>query len=413
MIALMAEEGGKTLVDGVAEVREAADFCRYYAAEARRLFAPETMPGPTGEDDKLIHRGRGVFVCISPWNFPLAIFLGQVTAALAAGNAVVAKPAEQTPRTAARAFALLRRAGIPADAAQLAIGDGKVGAALVAHPKTAGVAFTGSTEVAWAINRALAAKQGPIVPLIAETGGINAMIVDATALPEQVTDDVVTSAFRSAGQRCSALRLLCLQEEVADRILAMIVGAAQELRVGDPRLPETDVGPVIDAEAKASLDGHVARMRSEPWAKIAYAGTAPSTGTFVAPTIVALDKSSRLDREVFGPVLHVVRWKAAELDSLIDAIAATGYGLTLGVHTRIDETARRVVDRLPVGNVYVNRNMIGAVVGTQPFGGSGLSGTGPKAGGPGYLQRFALEQVVSLNTAAVGGNASLIAMGDD
>jgi RHH-type proline utilization regulon transcriptional repressor/proline dehydrogenase/delta 1-pyrroline-5-carboxylate dehydrogenase len=413
MIALMAEEGGKTLVDGVAEVREAADFCRYYAAEARRLFAPETMPGPTGEDDSLVHRGRGVFVCISPWNFPLAIFLGQVTAALAAGNAVVAKPAEQTPRTAARAFALLHRAGIPVDAAQLAVGDGKIGAALVAHPATAGVAFTGSTEVAWAINRALAAKQGPIVPLIAETGGINAMIVDATALPEQVTDDVVTSAFRSAGQRCSALRLLCLQEDVADRVLAMIVGAAQELRVGDPRLPETDVGPVIDVEAKANLDAHVAGMRAEPWAKIVHAGNAPSSGTFVAPTIIALDKASRLDREVFGPILHVVRWKARELDALIDAIGATGYGLTLGVHTRIDETARRIVNRLPAGNVYVNRNMIGAVVGTQPFGGSGLSGTGPKAGGPGYLQRFALEQVVSVNTAAVGGNASLIAMGEE
>ncbi|HVY20509.1 MAG TPA: L-glutamate gamma-semialdehyde dehydrogenase [Bauldia sp.] len=413
LVALMADEGGKTLVDGIAEVREAADFCRYYASEARRTFAGETMPGPTGEDDRLRYRGRGVFVCISPWNFPLAIFLGQVTAALAAGNAVVAKPAEQTPRTAARAMALLHRAGVPADAAQLAPGDGKIGATLVAHPKTAGVAFTGSTEVAWSINRTLAAKQGPIVPLIAETGGINAMIVDATALPEQVTDDVVTSAFRSAGQRCSALRLLCLQDDIADRVLAMIAGAAAELTVGDPRLPVTDVGPVIDAEAKRNLDAHIARMRAEPWAKIVYAGTAPSAGTFVAPHIIALDKPQRLDREVFGPVLHVVRWKAAELDALIDAIAATGYGLTLGVHSRIDETARRVVDRLPVGNVYVNRNMIGAVVGTQPFGGSGLSGTGPKAGGPDYLRRFALEQVVSVNTAAVGGNASLIAMGDD
>jgi RHH-type proline utilization regulon transcriptional repressor/proline dehydrogenase/delta 1-pyrroline-5-carboxylate dehydrogenase len=371
------------------------------------------MPGPTGEDDKLVRRGRGVFVCISPWNFPLAIFLGQVTAALAAGNAVVAKPAEQTPRTAARAMALLHRAGIPAEVAQLAPGDGKVGAALVAHRLVAGVAFTGSTDVAWSINRALAAKQGPIVPLVAETGGINAMIVDATALPEQVADDVVTSAFRSAGQRCSALRLLCVQEDIADRMVAMIAGAASELSVGDPRLPATDVGPVIDTEAKQNLDGHIARLRAERWAKIVYAGRAPAAGTFVAPHIIELESPARLDREVFGPILHVVRWRATDLDGLIDAIAATGYGLTLGVHSRIDETARHVIDRLPVGNVYVNRNMIGAVVGTQPFGGSGLSGTGPKAGGPDYLRRFALEQVVSVNTAAAGGNASLIAMGDD
>ncbi|MEJ0012374.1 MAG: L-glutamate gamma-semialdehyde dehydrogenase [Bauldia sp.] len=413
LVALMAAEGGKTPVDGISEVREAADFCRYYAAEARRLFAGETMPGPTGENDRLVRRGRGVFVCISPWNFPLAIFLGQVTAALAAGNAVVAKPAEQTPRTAARAVALLHRAGIPAEAAQLAPGYGKIGAALVAHRLVAGVAFTGSTEVAWSINRALAAKQGPIVPLVAETGGINAMIVDATALPEQVADDVVTSAFRSAGQRCSALRLLCLQDDIADRMIAMIAGAAAELTVGDPRLPETDVGPVIDAEAKQNLDAHIAKMRAAPWAKIVYAGSAPAAGTFVPPHIIELDAPQRLDREVFGPVLHVVRWKARDLDALIDAIAATGYGLTLGVHSRIDETARHVIDRLPAGNVYVNRNMIGAVVGTQPFGGSGLSGTGPKAGGPDYLRRFALEQVVSVNTAAAGGNASLIAMGDD
>ncbi|MCR4281914.1 MAG: aldehyde dehydrogenase family protein, partial [Bauldia sp.] len=285
--------------------------------------------------------------------------------------------------------------------------------ALVAHPDVAGVAFTGSTEVAWAINRALAAKRGPIVPLIAETGGINAMIVDATALPEQVADDVMASAFRSAGQRCSALRLLCVQEEVADRMTEMIAGAAAELTVGDPRDPATDVGPVIDAEAKRGLENHLAAMRAARWAEIVYAGTAPATGTFVAPHVVALDKPSRLDREVFGPILHVVRWKAGELDALLDAVAATGYGLTLGIHSRIDETVDHVVARLPVGNVYVNRNMIGAVVGTQPFGGSGLSGTGPKAGGPDYLRRFALEQVVSVNTAAAGGNASLIAMEDE
>ncbi len=293
------------------------------------------------------------------------------------------------------------------------LGDGEVGAALVAHPDVAGVVFTGSTEVAWAINRALAAKRGPIVPLVAETGGINAMIVDATALPEQVTDDVVTSAFRSAGQRCSALRLLCLQEDVADRILQMIVGASDELKLGDPRDPATDIGPVIDAEAKANLDAHVAAMRAAPFARIRHAGKAPEQGLFVAPHIIELDAPGRLDREVFGPILHVVRWKAGELRRLIEAIAATGYGLTLGIHSRIDETVARVVDGLSTGNVYVNRNMIGAVVGTQPFGGSGLSGTGPKAGGPDYLRRLALEQVVSVNTAAAGGNASLIAMEDD
>jgi RHH-type proline utilization regulon transcriptional repressor/proline dehydrogenase/delta 1-pyrroline-5-carboxylate dehydrogenase len=414
LIALMAREGGKTLVDGVSEVREAADFCRYYAAQARLLFAEdEVMPGPTGESDRLVRRGRGVFVCISPWNFPLAIFLGQVTAALAAGNAIIAKPAEQTPLTAFRAFTLLHRAGVPRAAAQLAIGDGKIGAALVAHPNVAGVAFTGSTEVAWAINRALAGKRGPIVPLIAETGGINAMIVDATALPEQVTDDVISSAFRSAGQRCSALRLLCVQGDVADRVVAMIAGAAAELAVGDPRDPATDVGPVIDAEAKGNLEAHLSAMRMAPFAKIAFAGKAPAAGTFVAPHIIELDGAQRLEREVFGPILHVVRWKADSLDATIDAIAATGYGLTLGIHSRIDETVSHIIDRLAVGNVYVNRNIIGAVVGTQPFGGSGLSGTGPKAGGPDYLRRFALEQVVSVNTAAAGGNASLIAMDDE
>jgi RHH-type proline utilization regulon transcriptional repressor/proline dehydrogenase/delta 1-pyrroline-5-carboxylate dehydrogenase len=412
-VSLIAREGGRTLNDGVAEVREAVDFCRYYAAEARRLFAePVAMPGPTGERDLLRYRPRGVFVTISPWNFPLAIFLGQATAALAAGNAVVAKPAEQTPLVAFRAFELLHRAGVPEAAAQLAPGDGTVGAALVAHPATAGVAFTGSTEVARAINRSLAQKRGPIVPFIAETGGINAMIVDATALPEQVTDDVIASAFRSAGQRCSALRLLCLQEDVAEHVLTMIEGAAAELTLGDPLDPATDVGPVIDGEAKAALEAHVAAMRAARYARIRYAGRAPEGGTFVAPHIVTLDKAGRLDREVFGPILHVVTWKADRLDALLDEIAATGYGLTLGIHTRIDETARRIADRLAVGNVYVNRNMIGAVVGTQPFGGSGLSGTGPKAGGPDYLRRFAEEQVVSTNTAASGGNASLIAMDD-
>ena len=415
LMALLAEEAGKTLPDGLAEVREAADFCRYYAVEARRLFgADRILPGPTGEENRLVHRGRGVFVCISPWNFPLAIFLGQVAAALAAGNAVVAKPAEQTPLVAALAVSLAHAAGIPATALQFVPGDGTVGAALVGHPAVAGVAFTGSTEVARAINRTLAAKDGPIVPLIAETGGINAMIVDATALPEQVADDVVTSAFRSAGQRCSALRLVFLQEDVAPRMLEMIAGAARELRLGRPEDPATDVGPVIDAEARDRLATHVSAERAA--GRVVFEGATPqgalAAGTWVAPTIVELGSAADLDREHFGPILHVVRWKARDLDAVCDTIAASGYGLTLGIHSRIDATIRAIEARLSVGNVYVNRNMIGAVVGVQPFGGSGLSGTGPKAGGPGYLPRFALEQVIATNTAASGGNAALLSLGE-
>jgi RHH-type proline utilization regulon transcriptional repressor/proline dehydrogenase/delta 1-pyrroline-5-carboxylate dehydrogenase len=409
LIALLQAEGGKTLDDALSEVREATDFCRYYAAEARRTLMPQRMPGPTGETNELHHRGRGVFVCISPWNFPLAIFLGQVAAALAAGNSVVAKPAEQTPLIAAEAIRLLHHSGVPKSALHLMPGDGAVGAALTADPRVAGVAFTGSTEVARLINRALAAKDGPIVPLIAETGGINAMIVDATALPEQVTDDVITSAFRSAGQRCSALRLLCLQEDVADRILEMIEGAARALVVGDPRNVDTHVGPVIDNEAKEKLDKWTAAHNSSV---VFRHDSGPATGTFVPPTIIALDRAGDLSEEVFGPVLHVVRWRAGKLDQLLDDIAANGYGLTLGVHSRIDDTAEQIVARLANGNVYVNRNMIGAVVGTQPFGGSGLSGTGPKAGGPNYLRRFATEQVVTVNTSAAGGNASLLAEGE-
>jgi RHH-type proline utilization regulon transcriptional repressor/proline dehydrogenase/delta 1-pyrroline-5-carboxylate dehydrogenase len=412
LIALLQDEAGKTIDDAVAEIREAVDFCRYYAGEARRLFADgDPLPGPTGEENILRHRGRGVFVCISPWNFPLAIFLGQVSAALAAGNAVVAKPAEQTPAIGADAVAILHEAGVPKDVLRLVVGDGRIGAALVAHPAVAGVAFTGSTETAWAINRALAAKSGPIVPLIAETGGINAMLVDATALPEQVADDVVTSAFRSAGQRCSALRLLCVQEDVADKILAMVKGAAEELKLGDPRDPSVHVGPVIDAEAKSALERHVASVSKT--AKVHLALPSPSEGTFVAPHIFELNKPADLAAEVFGPILHVVRWKAGTLPALLDALAANGYGLTLGVHSRIDTTIEAVLERMPSGNIYVNRNMIGAVVGTQPFGGVGLSGTGPKAGGPNYLKRFASEQVIAINTAAAGGNASLIAMGEE
>jgi RHH-type proline utilization regulon transcriptional repressor/proline dehydrogenase/delta 1-pyrroline-5-carboxylate dehydrogenase len=368
------------------------------------------MPGPTGEKNVLRYRGRGVFVCISPWNFPLAIFLGQVTAALAAGNAVVAKPAEQTPLIAARAIALLIEAGVPATALHFTPGGGQAGAALVADPRTAGVAFTGSTEVGLLINRTLAAKPGPIVPLIGETGGINAMIVDATALPEQVVDDVVVSAFRSAGQRCSALRLLCLQDDIATAMLDMLVGATAELKVGDPRQVDSHVGPVIDTDAKEKLEGWVGRMHAAGRVRYRWdRGQLPFAGTYVAPAIIELDGARDLKEEIFGPVLHVVRWRADEMDALLDDIAANGTALTLGIHSRIDETIARIAARLPHGNVYANRNMIGAVVGTQPFGGTEMSGTGPKAGGPNYLHRFAAEQVISVNTAAVGGNASLLA----
>jgi RHH-type proline utilization regulon transcriptional repressor/proline dehydrogenase/delta 1-pyrroline-5-carboxylate dehydrogenase len=411
LLGLLQNEAGKTLEDAIGEWREAIDFCRYYAEEARRLFATATvLPGPTGEDNRLDCHGRGVFVCISPWNFPLSIFLGQVAAGLAAGNSVLAKPAEQTPLIAAIAIELLHRAGVPGSALHLLPGDGALGEKLISLPGIAGVAFTGSMATAAKINRGLAAKDGPIPALIAETGGINTMIVDATALPEQVCDDVIASAFRSAGQRCSALRLLCVQEDVADKMIAMIEGAARELMIGDPRDLQVQVGPVIDAAAKANLDAHIACMRSA--AIVHFAGAIPSRalpgGFYVAPHIFEIAAVGDLKREIFGPVLHVVRYKAAELDGLLDSIEASEFGLTLGVHSRIDATIDRVLGRHLAGNCYVNRNMIGAVVGTQPFGGFNLSGTGPKAGGPHYLTRFCREQTVSINTAAVGGNASLI-----
>jgi len=405
-IALLQREGGKTLDDAVSEVREASDFCRYYAAQGRDLFGtPQILPGPTGESNVLGLRGRGVFVAISPWNFPLAIFSGQVTAALMAGNAVVAKPAEQTPLIAFEAVRLLHEAGVPASALHLVPGDGKIGAALTAHPKLAGVVFTGSSEVARLINRTLAARDGPIVPLIAETGGINAMIVDATALPEQVADDVVTSAFRSAGQRCSALRLLFVQDDVAERMIEMISGAARELKIGDPRDATVQVGPVIDDDAKKRLEAHIAKMRSQ--ARLHFEGHAPA-GQYVAPHIFELSSADQLTEEIFGPVLHLVRYSADRLDGVLRSVEHSGYGLTLGVHSRIDDRIEAIVEQLPVGNIYVNRNMIGAVVGVQPFGGVGLSGTGPKAGGPHYLPRFATEQTVTVNTAAAGGNAALM-----
>jgi RHH-type transcriptional regulator, proline utilization regulon repressor / proline dehydrogenase / delta 1-pyrroline-5-carboxylate dehydrogenase len=413
-IALLQNEGGKTLDDAFAELREAVDLCRYYAAGARASLVPEVLPGPTGEANELTYHGRGVFVAISPWNFPLAIFVGQIAAALLAGNTVVAKPAEQTPLVAAAAVRLFHRAGIPSSALHLVPGDGPIGACLVADPRIAGVAFTGSTAVAATINRSLAAKRGPIVPLIAETGGINAMIVDATALLEQVTDDVLTSAFRSAGQRCSSLRLLCVQSDIAESLMAMIAGAARELSVGDPRAIATHVGPVIDREAQSRLCDWISTMERDGAVRFRWDHfhALPPYGTYVPPTIIELDRACDLKEEVFGPVLHVVRWRADALAHLLDDIAASGYGLTLGIHSRIDITVERIIARLAVGNVYVNRNMIGAVVGTQPFGGAGLSGTGPKAGGPNYLRRFALERTVTVNTAAVGGNTTLLSEAD-
>ncbi len=412
-LSLCQREAGKSPVDAVLELREAVDFLRYYAAEARAHFGEgRPLPGPTGESNRLTLHGRGVFVTISPWNFPLAIFIGMASAALAAGNTVLAKPAEQTPLIAALAVRLCHEVGIPDDVLQLVPGDGKVGALLTARPEIAGVAFTGSTETARAINRALAQRDGPIATLIAETGGQNAMIVDSSALPEQVTRDVVASAFQSAGQRCSALRVLYLQDDVYDAMLDMIRGAFEALVIGDPLDPATDVGPVIDADAKAALDQHIAAMKAAGrpvWQRELPADC--TKGTFVAPTIIEIDAISDLMRENFGPVLHVARFKGDQLEAVIAAINATGYGLTLGLHSRIDATRRLVEAQARVGNFYVNRNQIGAVVESQPFGGEGLSGTGPKAGGPHYLPRFATERVTCIDTTAAGGNASLMAGG--
>ncbi|QEX21423.1 bifunctional protein PutA [Hypericibacter adhaerens] len=416
LMALAIAEAGKTVPDALAEVREAVDFCRYYAARARADFAqPLRLPGPTGERNELRLAGRGVFACISPWNFPLAIFTGQVTAALVAGNTVIAKPAEQTPLIAAAAVRILHQAGVPGDVLHLLPGDGEtVGAPLIADPRIAGVAFTGSTEVARGINRALAAKDGPIVPLIAETGGQNAMIVDSSALPEQVVRDVLISGLQSAGQRCSALRVLFVQQDIAPKLETMLAGAMEELEVGDPSLLETDIGPVIDEGAKKTLEAHAERMNRE--SRLLYEIKLDKNlppGHYYAPRAYVLDSLSRLTREVFGPVLHVIRWRADQLDQVIDAINATGYGLTLGVHSRIDSTQRRVWERVKAGNTYVNRNMIGAVVGVQPFGGEGLSGTGPKAGGPHYLHRFAVERTLTIDTTAAGGNASLLSLAEE
>ncbi len=413
-IALCTKEAGKTIPDGIAEVREAVDFLRYYAGQARKIFAVEALPGPTGESNTLQLSGRGVFVCISPWNFPLAIFMGQVAAALAAGNSVIAKPAEQTNLIGYAAVKLMHEAGVPEAVLQFLPGDGAtVGAALTRDARVAGVAFTGSNDTARAINRAMAARDASIGVLIAETGGQNALIGDSSSLPEQLVKDAISSAFTSAGQRCSAARVLFVQDDIADKVMHMLAGAMAELKVGDPGLLSTDVGPVIDADALALLDAHAAKMANDA-RLIATATTDDSIahGTFFAPRAWELRSLSQLTRENFGPALHVIRWKADQLDQVIDTINATGFGLTLGIHSRIDETIDRIVSRAKVGNVYVNRNQIGAVVGVQPFGGQNLSGTGPKAGGPHYLPRFTTEKTVTVNTTAAGGNASLLTLGD-
>lgn len=413
-IALCVREAGKTIPDAIAEVREAVDFLRYYAREARTLMGqPTELPGPTGESNRLFLNGRGVFVAISPWNFPLAIFTGQIAAALATGNSVLAKPAEQTSLIGFEAVKLLHEAGIPVDVLQFLPGDGAtIGAALTRDTRVAGVVFTGSTETARAINRTLAARDAALPVLIAETGGQNALIADSSALPEQLVKDAIAGAFQSAGQRCSATRVLFVQADIADKVVAMLAGAMGELSVGDPSLLSTDVGPVIDEDAQRGLEEHASRMDREA-TLIRKIDLPPATshGTFVAPRAYEIDALSRLQREVFGPILHVVRWKAEDLDRVIDAINSTGYGLTLGVHSRIDGTVERIAARVKAGNCYVNRNMIGAVVGVQPFGGEGLSGTGPKAGGPHYLARFVTERTLTVNTTAAGGNASLLTLG--
>ncbi|QUD88471.1 bifunctional proline dehydrogenase/L-glutamate gamma-semialdehyde dehydrogenase PutA [Phenylobacterium montanum] len=408
LIAILCREAGKTLPDAISEVREAADFCRYYAHLAETQFGQaDVLTGPVGETNTLHLHGRGVFACISPWNFPLAIFTGQIAAALAAGNGVVAKPAEQTPLVAAAAVRLFHAAGMDPRLLALAPGRGEtVGAALVNHPSLDGVAFTGGTETAWAINRRLASRLGPIVPFIAETGGLNAMFVDTTALKEQVIDDVIASAFGSAGQRCSALRILMVPHETADALIEGIAGAMDALVIGDSADPKTDIGPVIDAEAQAALHQHLSRLRRE--AKVLHRLAAPDQGTFFGPVLAEIAHAGVLEKEVFGPILHIVRYDPEDLAAAAKPLVDRGYGLTLGVHSRLERFAEAVMATVPAGNVYVNRSIIGAVVGVQPFGGEGLSGTGPKAGGPHALTRFASERAVSVNIAALGGDPALL-----
>ena len=418
LMTLCCREGGKLLTDGVDEIREAVDFCRYYATKAEELFGgPIPLPGPTGESNQMVMGGKGVFAAISPWNFPVAIFCGQMVATAVAGNTVLAKPAEQTSIIAHRVVELLHEAGMPRDVVQLLPGDGPtVGSVLTGDARITGVVFTGGTDTAQLINRSLAARDNaPLPTLVAETGGMNAMIVDSTALPEQVVNDVIHSAFQSAGQRCSALRVLYLQDDVADRVIEILKGAMDELRVGDPRDLGTDVGPVIDDDAREALQAHIDKLKGEGRliAQTTLEDSRTAEGTFIAPTAFQIDGIDALEREQFGPILHIVRYRSQEIDQVIDSINARGYGLTFGVHSRNESFAEDIARRIRVGNVYVNRDIIGAVVGVQPFGGQGYSGTGPKAGGPHYLLRFATEKSVTINTAALGGNASLLAMGDD
>ena len=408
LMRIAVQEAKKTIPDALAEVREAVDFCRYYAAQARTRLQPVELPGPTGERNVLRMEGRGAWVCIAPWNFPLAIFLGQVSAALAAGNSVIAKPASQTPEIAAYAVGLAHAAGIPEDALVLAAGRRDLGQKLMEDVRIAGVAFTGSTATAKTIARTLIADDDrDIIPLIAETGGINAMIVDSTALPEQVVQDVVTSAFRSAGQRCSALRLLVLQEDIADRTLEMLAGAMDSLVVGNPADPRTDVGPVIDRPSYDKLMGRREAMKE----RILKSVPVPKQGLFVPPTLIRIDAIEDLREEWFGPLLHVTSWKG-DLAETVRRVNSSGFGLTMGLHSRIARAAETVEETGTVGNLYVNRSMIGAIVGSQPFGGEGQSGTGPKAGGPHYLPRFCAERVTSTDTTSSGGNATLLSLED-
>ena len=409
---ILASEAGKTVDDAVAEIREAVDFARYYALQANREFnlPQQIQDGPTGESNHLSLHGRGVFACISPWNFPLAIFVGQISAALLAGNAVIAKPAEQTPRIAMMAIKLLHEAGVPEDVLHLVTGGAQVGAALVEHPLVAGVAFTGGTATAGKIQVALASRpMRPIVPFVAETGGQNVMIVDSSALIEQTTDDIIQSAFLSAGQRCSALRVLCVQEEIAEVLMDSIRGAAEALTIGDPRDPGTDIGPIIDLAAEARIQAHVQRL-ADLGCKVWSGGSLDEStqGTFLLPHLIEIERFDQLERECFGPVLHVLRFKAKQTQALMESVNALHFGLTLGIQSRVDARIEEIVALARVGNIYVNRDMVGAVVGVQPFGGMGLSGTGPKAGGPRYLQRFAVEKTLTVNTTAKGGNVELL-----
>lgn len=416
ILMLLVQEAGKTLADAASELREAVDFCRYYAAQGQGLFDENgcILRSYTGESNKIMLQGRGVFACISPWNFPLAIFTGQVVAALMAGNVVLAKPAEQTPFIAQLAVRLMHKAGVPKSVLHLIVGDGRVGEMITSHADIAGVAFTGSTAAARAINQTLAAKAGPIVPLVAETGGQNAIVADSSALPEQIVDDVILSAFGSAGQRCSAARILLVQDDIADRVISMLAGAMELLRVGNPALYATDIGPVIDDEALALLQKHKTKLEALG-KKIAQAPLSEDmkrAGHYFAPLAYEIPTLAVLEEEVFGPILHVVRYRADELSSVLEDLKATGYGLTFGIQSRIDARSLEWAYDMPVGNVYINRSIIGAVVGVQPFGGQGLSGTGPKAGGPYYLHRFATEKVISINLAAAGGNTALVMLED-